>query len=370
MAHRTPAVVPTSLAEFRARAGTTSDALFDGPAAAVDVRALRATFTAAVTSDPRGSHFHRTVAAVLTRADRVPATDAREWNRFLELLVRHRHGPKAPLHCGVLANLVGIATFGDDADLVALSELSSRLGGERLAAVQHRAARFIEPDPTFPITTAALRRIITASPHPTAGPILDSAIALLLEGVDPDHNLPGIRTESELVGVVEGGSVLEWRRHLALIGASPWSPYSRHLVDLARQAARPQVAELVDRCTTVYRERNKERERLQVAEEVGQLVAASGANQRQFAHWVGTSPSRLSTYISGTVTPSASLVLRMTRVSRLLRERDVPPMLSPRSEPTWGGVEADVDGGADRSAGPTEHAPGALGRGRSHLSVI
>ena len=42
---------------------------------------------------------------------------------------------------------------------------------------------------------------------------------------------------SQLAGVIEGGSVLEWRHHLSMIVASPWSPYSRHLVDLARQSA-------------------------------------------------------------------------------------------------------------------------------------
>jgi transcriptional regulator with XRE-family HTH domain len=374
----TRTAAPTSLAAYRARVRTTATAPLHGPAAPVldgnpptlDSSALHAYFAAAATSDPRGGEFHRMVAAVVARADRVPATDVPEWNRFLGLIERHRQNPKAALNCGVLANLVGIAAFGDDADFVTLSELGCLLGVERVAAVQHRAARFIEPDPTFPITTIAVRRMVAATPQPGAGSTLDSVIALLHEGVDLDLYLPVIRTEAELLGVVDGGSVLEWRHHLAMIAASPWSPYPRHLVDLAGQADRPEVAEVVDRFTEVCREHNKEREREQVAEEVRKLVSESGVTQRQFAYWVGTSPSRLSTYVSGRVTPSASLMLRMARTSRLLQERDVPRTPSNWSEQTWGAARPDVDGETAGSVGPTERAVGALGRARSHLSAV
>lgn len=364
--HRTPAAVPTSLAAHRARADVP---LATPDAQTLDARALHAFFAAAAQSDRSGGGYHRMVAAVLARADRLPAADGTEWDRFLSLVGRHRLNPKAALNCGVLANLVGIAAFGDDADLVTLSELNHQLGVDRVAAVQHRAARFVEPDPTFPITTAALRRMVASSPHPVVGSILDSAVALLLAGVDPDQALPVIRTGAELVGVVDGGSVLEWRHHLAMIAASPWSPYPPHLVDLARQAGRPRVAEVVDRFTEVCRDRHKESEREQVAEQVRRLVCDSGVTQRRFAEWVGTSPSRLSSYVSGNVTPSASLVLRMTRTSRFLQERDVHATPSSRSERSWGGARGDGDGG-DEGPGPTERVPGALGRARSHLSAV
>ena len=281
---------------------------------------------------------------MLARADRVPPADQREWTRFLGLIERHRLNPQASLNCGVLANLIGIAAFGDDADLVTLAELGCLFGVDRVAAVQHRAARFIEPDATFPITTAAVRRMMGASAHPDADTVLDAAVALLLEGVDLDLSLPVIRTEAELLGVIDHGSVLEWRHHFAMIAASPWSPYPGHLAKLAQQAARPEVAAVVDRFTDVCRDHHKEREREQVAGEVRRLVAVSGATQRRFAHWVGTSPSRLSTYISGTVTPSASLMLRMERTSRLLQERELPPAPQTTSEQSWGAARADHDG--------------------------
>ena len=52
--------------------------------------------------------------------------------------------------------------------------------------------------------------------------------------------------------------------------------------------------------------------------EVEALVSESGLSLAEFASRIGTSRSRLSTYRSGRVTPSAALLLRMERlVARL-----------------------------------------------------
>lgn len=369
--HRTPAAVPerpTSIADYRAR--SRSDALLAVTGPTTTVRGMRAFYAAAANKDPHGADFHHVVAGVLERAERIDVAVTHEWNRMLGLLERHRTNPKAALSCGVLANLVGIAAFGDAADFAALDTLTDRLGRERVAAVQHRTARFIEPDPTSPLTTLAVRRMVAAA-H------VDAAVALLHVGVDPDEFLPVITTQAQLLGVVDGGSVLEWRHHLSMIVASPWSPYARHLVELAAGVERPEVAAVVERFTELCRDRNKEHEREQVAEEVRRLISASGISQREFAKWVGTSPSRLSTYVSGSVTPSASLMLRMARTSRLLQERDVPLAPLTLSEQSWGAARAAVDGeGADGDRGtggaadPAERASGSLGRERSHLSAV
>jgi ribosome-binding protein aMBF1 (putative translation factor) len=59
------------------------------------------------------------------------------------------------------------------------------------------------------------------------------------------------------------------------------------------------------------------REREQVAAEVRDAIARSGLSRSEFASRIGTSPSRLSTYTTGKVTPSATLMLRMRRVAGL-----------------------------------------------------
>ena len=56
-------------------------------------------------------------------------------------------------------------------------------------------------------------------------------------------------------------------------------------------------------------------ERADVASEVQALVARSGMSKQDFAERIGTSRSRISTYTSGKVVPSATLMVRTRRVA-------------------------------------------------------
>ena len=56
-------------------------------------------------------------------------------------------------------------------------------------------------------------------------------------------------------------------------------------------------------------------ERHEVASRVGALLEASGLDRAGFAEAIGTSTSRLSTYLSGKVAPSSNLLVRMERVA-------------------------------------------------------
>ena len=66
-----------------------------------------------------------------------------------------------------------------------------------------------------------------------------------------------------------------------------------------------------------------------VIERLDAAVAASGLSMRQFAHALGTSPSRLSSYRTGRVAPSAAFLLRAERIANALRQarRDSVPTL-------------------------------------------
>lgn len=56
-------------------------------------------------------------------------------------------------------------------------------------------------------------------------------------------------------------------------------------------------------------------ERQAVATEVDRLIGESGLSRTEFASRIGTSASRLSTYATGKVTPSAALLVRMRRAT-------------------------------------------------------
>lgn len=100
----------------------------------------------------------------------------------------------------------------------------------------------------------------------------------------------------------------------------PWGPVTRQVLE-AVQLSRPYgTAELLEAVVAGARTRAAESERIEVSAEVRRLVEESALSQQSFADRIGTSRSRLSTYMSGKVVPSASLMVRMRRVASRARE--------------------------------------------------
>jgi transcriptional regulator with XRE-family HTH domain len=69
----------------------------------------------------------------------------------------------------------------------------------------------------------------------------------------------------------------------------------------------------MERVIARAREEAEAAERNAVAAEIDQLIRSSGLSRAEFASRIGTSTSRLSTYVTGKVTPSAALLVRMRR---------------------------------------------------------
>lgn len=114
---------------------------------------------------------------------------------------------------------------------------------------------------------------------------------------------------------LERGSLRDWRRLLRVIKRDPWGPTARK-VEQALAVSRPYgVAGLMERAIHRARERLSGEERAEIARQVQRHLDHSGLTRSEFAQQIGTSPSRLSTYLNGKVTPSAALLLRMSRVS-------------------------------------------------------
>lgn len=114
--------------------------------------------------------------------------------------------------------------------------------------------------------------------------------------------------------VLERGGLSHWRRLTAAIRTQPWGPVARQIEEVLTYSRPYGVAKLMERIISDARQEVAAAERAAVATEVAGLVADSGLSRAEFAAMVGTSPSRLSTYITGKVTPSAALMLRMSRL--------------------------------------------------------
>ncbi|MCP9490482.1 MAG: helix-turn-helix transcriptional regulator [Solirubrobacteraceae bacterium MAG38_C4-C5] len=127
---------------------------------------------------------------------------------------------------------------------------------------------------------------------------------------DPIETWPSEAVHTAL----ERGGIAHWRRLSAAIDADPWGPVARRVEEAVADPPYG-VGSLMAEIIATARDRVERSERADVAAEIARLVADSGLTGAQFAHGIGTSGPRLSTYLAGTVTPSAALLVRMRRLA-------------------------------------------------------
>lgn len=118
-----------------------------------------------------------------------------------------------------------------------------------------------------------------------------------------------------LVAVVDRGLVADWKPVFDEIRRSPWGSVARRVERYLSYRARDGIGVLFALAIERARTRSDESDRADVAAQIRAAVERSGLTNAQFAELVGTSASRLSTYLSGKVTPSAALLRRMERAA-------------------------------------------------------
>lgn len=141
-------------------------------------------------------------------------------------------------------------------------------------------------------------------------------MTLRLRNVDADPDGPVEAWPAEAVRTaIERGGLAHWHRLAMAIDADPWGPVARRVEEAVAVDPAEGSGALLAEVLRVARDRAQASERAEVAGEITRLLAASGLTHARFASRVGTSASRLSTYLQGTVTPSAALLVRMRRVA-------------------------------------------------------
>jgi len=118
-----------------------------------------------------------------------------------------------------------------------------------------------------------------------------------------------------ILAAVERGTLPDWHRLAAAIRADPWGPVAQQVLEAVHLSHPYGTAGLLEAVVAQARKQAIDAERENVASEVRDLVARSGLSRQEFAKRIGTSRPRLSTYISGKVIPSATLMVRMRRVA-------------------------------------------------------
>jgi DNA-binding transcriptional regulator YiaG len=118
-----------------------------------------------------------------------------------------------------------------------------------------------------------------------------------------------------LLTAIERGSMQLWDRIAVEVRRHPYGSVARLLddevIDAVSQAGE---RELFRQILQRARHRWDADARAEVAKRLRSLLERSGLKQRDFAVQLGTSASRLSTYLSGKVTPGADLLVRAERL--------------------------------------------------------
>ena len=125
-----------------------------------------------------------------------------------------------------------------------------------------------------------------------------------------------------LVAVIDRGLVPDWKPVFAEIRRSPWGTVARRVERYLTYREPDGAGALFALAIEHARAQADDSDRAEVAARVRAAVERSGLTRARFAQLVGTSASRLSTYSSGKVTPSAALLLRMERAASRSRRSD------------------------------------------------
>lgn len=137
---------------------------------------------------------------------------------------------------------------------------------------------------------------------------------------------------------LERGSLTYWRRLAKAIRSDPWGPVARGVEEVLTYSRPYGVAPFMERTIARARQSAEVSEREEVAAEVRRLVEVTGLSRTEFAARIGTSASRLSTYATGKVVPSAALLVRMRNAAADLPVRRELNRWSKRAEAEAGGA--------------------------------
>ena len=136
--------------------------------------------------------------------------------------------------------------------------------------------------------------------------------------VAPEDPVEEWGVEGILAAIDRGGLTL-WQRIADAVCAAPDGEVAADLEQALSGAESASSAAVLQLVLDAARETSEQR----VARRVREAVGSSGVTQAEFARRLGTSASRLSTYATGSVVPSAVMLDRIEHLAdRLLAEQD------------------------------------------------
>lgn len=114
---------------------------------------------------------------------------------------------------------------------------------------------------------------------------------------------------------LESGDITVWQRIVVAIKRDPYGRTARQVEEVLETAAPYGISRALNEVLVRARNHLEANERTEAARHVRLLLERSGLATQEFASRIGVDPGHLATYLDGTVSPPASLMIRMRRLS-------------------------------------------------------
>jgi len=141
-------------------------------------------------------------------------------------------------------------------------------------------------------------------------------------GADPAPRPVGYWPTTAIRSALETGDISVWQHIVVAIKRDPYGRTARQVEEVLATAPQQGITRAMSEVLTRSRQHLEASERAEAARHIRSLVARSGLSQPEFASRIGVPTDDLVLYLEGRVSPPASLVIRIRRLSdRFARNR-------------------------------------------------
>jgi hypothetical protein len=133
-------------------------------------------------------------------------------------------------------------------------------------------------------------------------------------GDDPDQPVEFWPTAA-IRSALQGGDIDTWKRIAAALKRDPYGRTARQVEEVLKGTRPYGISKALWEVLERARAHLEANERAEVARHVRLLIERSGLGQQEFASRIGVAPEDLAAYLDGSLSPSASLMIRIRRLS-------------------------------------------------------
>jgi len=131
---------------------------------------------------------------------------------------------------------------------------------------------------------------------------------------DPDQAVE-LWPTSAIRSALQNGDIDTWKRIAAALKRDPYGRTARQVEEVLEGTRPYGIAKALWEVLERARAHLEANERAEVARHVRLLIGRSRLGQQEFASRIGVAPEDLAAYLDGSLSPSASLMIRIRRLS-------------------------------------------------------